>query len=152
MINFVDYKSNYVKIFLAKTKDVAAQQFKHCLTYFEKRYGCSIHILRTDSGGEYENVDLFCKEHGVARQRSEARNQASNGKAERMHRTIMDMARCMIFSCELPLSFWGDAVQYAAYVLNRSPTNANPDKVSPLQLLTNEVPALGEILSVHNFS
>ncbi|KAG2858894.1 hypothetical protein PC129_g7246 [Phytophthora cactorum] len=122
MVDFVDHKSNYCRVFLARIKDAAAKQFEHFLVYFEKRFDCKTHVLRTDSGGEYENIDLFCKSTGVARQKSEARNQASNGKAERMHRTIINMARCMVFACGLPLSFWGDAVQYAAYILNRSPT------------------------------
>lgn len=146
MINFVDHKSNYVRVFLAKTKDQAAKKFEHFLVFFEKEFNCKIRVLRTDSGGEYQNVDLFCKTTGVARQRSEANNQASNGKAERMHRTVMNMARCMVFACGLPLSFWGDAVQYAAYILNRAPTNANPGRASPLKVLTKQTPQLGKIV------
>ncbi|KAE9174481.1 hypothetical protein PF004_g26649 [Phytophthora fragariae] len=146
MINFVDFKSNYCRVFLARTKDAAAKLFEHFLVYFEKEFDCKIHVLRTDSGGEYENVDLFCKRTGVARQRSEARNQSSNGKAERMHRTILNMARCMIFACGLPLRFCGDAVQYAAYILNRAPTNSNPGRASPLKVLTGKSPPLGEIV------
>ncbi|GMF60956.1 unnamed protein product [Phytophthora fragariaefolia] len=61
MINFVDHKTNYCRVFLAKTKDAAAKQFEHFLTFFEKRFDCRIHVLRTDSGGEYQNVDLICK-------------------------------------------------------------------------------------------
>lgn len=146
MVNFVDHYSNDCRVFLAPTKDKAAKKFEHFLAFFEKRFNCRIHVLRTDSGGEYENVDLFCKKTGVARQRSEARNQSSNGKAERMHRTIMNMARCMIFASGPPLKFWGDAVEYAAYILNRSPTNSNPGRASPLKLLTKETPQLGKIV------
>jgi hypothetical protein len=82
-----------------------------------------IQVLRTDGGGEYANVDLFCQQTGVARQITES--SASNGKAEWMHRTILNMARCMIFNSGLPMRFWGDAVKYASYVLNRSPSRSN---------------------------
>ncbi|KAE9318002.1 hypothetical protein PF008_g18608 [Phytophthora fragariae] len=41
--------------------DAAAKLFEYFLVYFEKEFDCKIHVLRTDSGGEYENVDLFCK-------------------------------------------------------------------------------------------
>ncbi|KAE9003765.1 hypothetical protein PR001_g17890 [Phytophthora rubi] len=78
MIYFVDYKSNYCRVFLARTKDAAAKLFEHFLVYFEKEFDCKIHVLCTDSRGEYENVDLFRKRTGVARQRSQARNQSSN--------------------------------------------------------------------------
>ena len=142
LINFVDYKSNYCRIFLARTKDAAAKQFEAFLTYFEKRFDCRIHVLRTDGGGEYANVDLFCKRTGVARQISEARNQASNGKTERMHRTILNLARSMMFACALPLNFWKDAVLYAVYVLNKIPTRSNSERVSTLEMLTGTAPDL----------
>ncbi|POM64350.1 Hypothetical protein PHPALM_20125, partial [Phytophthora palmivora] len=68
-------------------KVTATKMFEHFLVYFEKRFNCMIHVLRTDGGKEYVNVDPFCKSTGVRSQKSEAGNQASNGKAERMHRT-----------------------------------------------------------------
>ena len=77
---------------------------------------------------------------------SEAKNQASNGKAERMHRTIMNMVRSMIFASNLPLSFWGDSAEYAAYILNRSRTKSNPGGISPMEFLTKKVPTLNDIV------
>ncbi|GAB9476474.1 unnamed protein product [Globisporangium polare] len=147
LVNFVDHKSNYCRAFLAKTKDAAAKKFEHFLVFFEKRFDCRVHVLRTDGGGEYQNVDLFCKNTGVARQVSEARNQASNGKAERMHRTISTMARCMIFACGLPLYVWGDTVEYAAFILNRSPTRANAKRASTFEVSTKQVPDMLEIVA-----
>ena len=78
LMNFVHRKSNYSRIFLAKTKDATAKKFEHFLVFFEKMFDCRVHILRTDGGREYHNIYLFCKKTGVARQVSEARNQASN--------------------------------------------------------------------------
>ncbi|KAG2928743.1 hypothetical protein PC114_g2997 [Phytophthora cactorum] len=94
------------------------QPFDLFLLLFEGKFRCEIHVLRTESGGEYENVYLFRKRTGVARQRGEAPNQASNGKTKRMHRTITSMARCMIFACGLPLSYCRESVQDATYILN----------------------------------
>lgn len=59
MRNVVDHKSNSCRVFLAKTKDAAAKQLEHFLAFFKKRFDCRINVLRTDSGGEYQNVDLF---------------------------------------------------------------------------------------------
>jgi hypothetical protein len=146
VVNFIDYKTNYCRVFLAKTKDVAARQFEAFLAFFERRYDCRIQVLRTDGGGEYANVDLFCQQTGVARQTTEANSPASNGKAERMNRTIFNMARCMILNSGLPTSFWGDAVKYAAYVLNRSPTRSNPKHQSPIQMLDGHAPSLKDIV------
>uniref|UniRef100_A0AAV1U6N4 Integrase catalytic domain-containing protein n=1 Tax=Peronospora matthiolae TaxID=2874970 RepID=A0AAV1U6N4_9STRA len=109
LVNFVDHKSNYCRVFLAHTRDAAAKQFEAFLVHFENLFGFKVHALRTDGGREYANVDLFCERKGVARQVSEARNQASNGKAKRMHRTVLNLARSMMFACALPLILWGDA-------------------------------------------
>uniref|UniRef100_A0AAV1V2L8 Uncharacterized protein n=1 Tax=Peronospora matthiolae TaxID=2874970 RepID=A0AAV1V2L8_9STRA len=146
LVNFVDHKSNYCRVFLARTKDAAARQFEAFLVHFEKLFGFKVHVLRTDGGREYANVDLFCERTGVARQVSEARNQASNGKADRMHRTVLNLARSMMFACALPLMFWGDAVLYAVHILNRSPTRANAKRASPLEVLTGKTPDLREIV------
>ena len=89
-----------------------------------------MHVLRTDGGGEHENIGSFCQNAGVAPPITEAGNQAGNGKAERMHRTVMNMVCCMIFSCNMPLSFWGDAAENSAYVLNRMPSRSNPNQAS----------------------
>jgi hypothetical protein len=52
----------------------------------------------------------------------------------------------MIFNSGLPMRFWGDAVKYACYVLNRSPTKSNPKGMSPLQMLEGHAPSLKDIV------
>uniref|UniRef100_A0AAV1TQL3 Integrase catalytic domain-containing protein n=1 Tax=Peronospora matthiolae TaxID=2874970 RepID=A0AAV1TQL3_9STRA len=72
LVSFLDHKSDYCRVFLAHTKDAAAKQFEAFLVHFEKLFGFKVHVLRTDGGREYANVDLFCERTGVARQVSEA--------------------------------------------------------------------------------
>ncbi|GMF35798.1 unnamed protein product [Phytophthora fragariaefolia] len=78
------------------------------------------------------------------RQVSEAENQASNGKAEQIHRTVLNMARCMLYANGLPLYFWGDAIEYPAYVLNKGSCSANPKRLSPIEMLTGTAPNLAD--------
>ncbi len=52
--------------------------------HFERRFEYRVHVLRTDGGGKYANIDLFYERTGIARQRTEADNPVSNGKAERI--------------------------------------------------------------------
>ncbi len=134
-------------MFLAQTKDLAAKKFEHFLAWFERRFDCRIQVLRTDGGLEYRNIGPFCQKSGVTRQLTEPNNPASNEKAEHMHHTILNMARCMIFNCGLPIRFWGDAVQYATYVLNRSPSRSNLARKSPIELLERKPPSLLNIVA-----
>uniref|UniRef100_A0AAV1V2K9 Integrase catalytic domain-containing protein n=1 Tax=Peronospora matthiolae TaxID=2874970 RepID=A0AAV1V2K9_9STRA len=59
LVNFIDRKSNYCRVFLARTKDATAKHFEAFLIHFERRFGLKIHVLETDGGGEYANIDLF---------------------------------------------------------------------------------------------
>ena len=126
LVNFIHHRSNYCRVFLAKTKDIAAIKFKYFLVQFEREFNFKIHVISTDGSGKYKTLDMFCKATGVSRQKSEARNQAINGKAVRMHRTIMNMVQSMVFASNLPLALRGDAAKYATYILNRSSTKSNP--------------------------
>ena len=47
----------------------------------------------------------------------------------------------------LPKSFWGNAAEYASYILNRSRTKANSRGVSPMDLLTHKVPVFSNIVA-----
>ena len=146
MVNFVDFKSNYVRVFLGKTKDSVAKRFEEFVVFFERQFDCRIKVLRTDGGQEYQTVNLFCDRTGIGRQVSQPYTQASNGKAERMHRTLLNTARSMVFGSMLPVTFWGDALMYAAYVHNRSPTRANRGNKSPLEVLTGKVQDMTRIV------
>ena len=102
LVNFIDHRPNYCRVFFAKSKDAVALKFKYFIVNFERAFNCKIHVLRTDGGGEYKTLDVFFKATGVSRQVSEARKHANNGKAERMHPAIMNMVRSMVFASKLP--------------------------------------------------
>ena len=48
-----------------------------------------------------------------------------NGVSERHNRTLLDMVQSMMSLTELLLSFWGYALETAAFTLNRAPSK-NP--------------------------
>ena len=47
-----------------------------------------------------------------------------NGVSERRNRTLLDMVRSMMSLTDLPLSFWGYALETAAFTLNRAPSKS----------------------------
>ena len=52
----------------------------------------------------------------------------------------MDMVRSMMAYSDLPLSFWGEALHTAVYLLNHSPSKAVT--VTPYELWTGRKPSL----------
>jgi hypothetical protein len=47
-----------------------------------------------------------------------------NGVSERRNRTLLDMVRSMMSQADLPLSFWGYALETVAFTLNRVPSKS----------------------------
>ena len=46
-----------------------------------------------------------------------------NGVSEHRNITLLDMVRFMMSLTDLPLSFWGSALETATFTLNRAPSN-----------------------------
>ena len=63
VVNFIDHRSSYCRIFLAKSKDAAALKFDLFMASFEREFHCKVHVLRTGGGGEY---NIFCSSTGIS--------------------------------------------------------------------------------------
>ena len=48
----------------------------------------------------------------------------SNGVSEHRNRTFLDMVQSMMSLTDLPLSFWGYALETAAFTLSRAPSKS----------------------------
>ena len=51
-----------------------------------------------------------------------------NRVSERKNRTVMEMARCMLFEKKLPKLLWVESVSTSVYLLNRLPTKSVQSK------------------------
>lgn len=125
-LTLIDDFSRKVWVFLLKTKDEVFERFLEWKTLLENQTGQKIKYLRTDNGLEYLN-DKFanlCKSSGISRHLTTTRTPQQNGLAERFNRTILERVRCMLSNAQLPKTFWGEAVNTAVYVINRSSSSA----------------------------
>ena len=60
--------------------------------------------------------------------------------SERRNRTLLDMVRSMMSLTDLPLSFWGYALETAAFTLNRAPSKSV--ETTPYELWFGKKPKL----------
>ncbi|KAL0451356.1 UNVERIFIED_CONTAM: hypothetical protein Slati_1113700 [Sesamum latifolium] len=95
----------------------------------QARGGFSYFITFTDDHSRYGYVYLMrykFEAFGRFKEfRLEVENQTDrkiNGVSERRNRTLLDMVRSMMSFTELPLSFWGYALETAAKLLNMAPS------------------------------
>ena len=70
----------------------------------------------------------FCAMHGSRSELTAPYSPASNGVAKRYNRILCERVRCMLST--LPHAFWGEAMQTAVHICNRSPN----------QSLQNDIP------------
>jgi hypothetical protein len=100
-------------------------------------------VLRANNGGElYENeFEEFYKKCGIARKKTTPYTPQENGVVERMNKTLMEKARCMLSGVGLGQEFWAEAVGIACYIVNQSPSSTLDDK-TPHKVWTGKKPSL----------
>src|SRR5438270_549399 len=144
-ITFIDDYSRYGHIYLISHKSEALKCFETYLNEVENKLERKVKTLRTDRGREYlsDQFKELCEKKGIVRQLTMPYTPQQNGVAERRNRTLMDMVRCMMAQASLPISFWGDALLTAAYLLNRVPSKSV--ELTPYELWTGSKPTLGHL-------
>jgi transposase InsO family protein len=125
-ITFTDDLSRFGYVYLMKYKSEAFDKFKEYRAEVEKQTGKSIKTLRSDRGGEYLSREFldYLKECGIVSEWTPPGTSQHNGVAERRNRTLLDMMRSMLSFTDLPISFWGYALETSIYLLNKVPTKS----------------------------
>ena len=130
-ILFVDDYSRHVTVEFLKAKNEAQQRVQEYLAYHIARNNTPL-AIRVDRGTEFinETTKTWCAQRGIEIQMTAPYSPSQNGIAERMNRTLVELARAIICAQKLPEFLWECAVSHAAYLRNRSYsrsiTNATP--------------------------
>ncbi|KAK9024987.1 hypothetical protein V6N11_064888 [Hibiscus sabdariffa] len=95
-----------------------------------------------DRGGEYlgHEFDELLKECGIVSQLTPPGTPQWNGVSERRNRTLLDMVRSMMSHSDLPISFWGHALETAAFTLNCVPSKSV--QKTPHEMWTGKRPSM----------
>ncbi|KAK5802814.1 hypothetical protein PVK06_030438 [Gossypium arboreum] len=109
---------------------------------------CKLKCIRPDNRTEYvsQRFQKICDECGIQHQLIAIYTPHQNGVCERKNRTVLDMARCLLFEANMPNNFWAEGVNTSVYLLNRLPTNASllEEDQNDLDLQHAEIEAKGE--------
>lgn len=81
----------------------------------------------------------FFNSKGIMSYHSCVETPEQNAMVERKHQHLLNVARALCFRSQVPLSFWGDCIQTAAYLINllASPLLSNK---TPYKLLHHQSP------------
>ncbi|KAK3031457.1 hypothetical protein RJ639_036517 [Escallonia herrerae] len=78
----------------------------------------------SERGMDVLSKQEFCRNEGIVWHRTVRKMPQQNGVAERMTRTLLERARCMLSNVRLLKEFWIEAINTTTYLINRSPSTA----------------------------
>lgn len=143
---FVDDHSRMTYVYFLKSKNEAFQYFKEYKARVENATSNKIKILRSDNGREFCNRDFnsYLKKAGILHQKSNPYTPEQNGLCERMNRTLIEKARCLLFDAKLGKEFWAEAINTAVYLQNRI-VKTGLNNRTPYELWTGAKPNLSHL-------
>nr|AAK52163.1 putative polyprotein [Oryza sativa Japonica Group] len=119
----------------------ARGDFGYFITFTDdfSRYGY-VYLMRHKSESFEKFKEFQNEECGIVPQLTPTGTPQWNGVSERRNRTLLYMVRSMMSQTDMPLSFWGYALETAAFTLNRVPSKS-VDK-TPYEIWTGKRPSL----------
>lgn len=137
----VDDKSRVTWVYLLPNKSTVSSFLQEFITLIQNQFKIVIKTIRTDNGSEFINksVKSLLAEFGILLQTSCVYTPQRNGLVERKHRHLLNCARTLRFHVGLAITFWGDCILIATFLINKTPTSVLDDK-SPYQVLYNSIP------------
>ncbi|KAH9783645.1 hypothetical protein KPL71_009401 [Citrus sinensis] len=139
-VTFIDDCSRMTWIFLMKSKDEVNSLFQRFHKMVTTQFQTQIRVLHTDNGGEYMSTTIqqFLKSQGSVHQTTCVGTPQQNGVAERKNRHLLEVVRASLIQAHMPLSYWGEALASAAYLINRTPSSSLGFQ-TPFQVLNDAI-------------
>lgn len=123
-----------------QTKSGAGAALMAKIPELERRSGKKLQSIRFDGAKEFLTGKLraWFQEKGIDYQKTLPYSPQSNGKAERVNRTVKERVRAALAETGLGEELWAEAAVAAIYVMNRSPKEGLD--VTPWESFTGERP------------
>lgn len=140
-LTIVDDYSRATWVYLLALKSDALSVILLFDKFVENQFGVSIKIIRSDNALEFKEGECkeFFGDQGIIHQTSSVDTPQQNGRVERKHRNVLEMARALNMQVGLPLSYWGDCVLTAMHIINKL-TNLVLGNVTPFEKLSDKKP------------
>ena len=148
-ISFVDDHTRVTWLFLVKEKSETKSFVQNFHKMIQTQFQAKLQILRSDNAKEYFNSILgeYFRESGIVQQSSCIDTLQQNGVDEQKNRHLLEVARSVLFSMNVPKQYWGEAILTATYLINRMPSRVLQFKI-PCQVLLSVFPHTRLISSI----
>ena len=115
-----------------------------------KQFSKDVKTVCSDNGTEFMCLASFFRENGILHQTSCVATPQPNGRVERKHRHILNVARSLLFQSNLSIKFWGEAIMTATHLINRTPSAVLQNRSPYEKLDYSYLPVFGSLCFVHH--
>ncbi|GKD05778.1 retrovirus-related pol polyprotein from transposon TNT 1-94, partial [Tanacetum coccineum] len=142
-LTIVDDHSRATWTYLLPAKHHIPTTIKSFFHYVKTQFNTNIKTLRSDNGTKFTNHSLsdFLKINRIVYQTLCPNTPQQNGRAERKHKHLPEVAISIHFQANFPIHLWGYSLMAATYLINRLPTKTLFTK-SPYEALYKTPPDL----------
>ena len=159
ILTVLDDASGASWVAFCQRKTEAAQKFMDILNALSNRAKCSIQRVRTDRGTEFLKSELqsYFAKKGIYHEMTAPYSPESNGRAERLNRTLVEAARTIMAELRQINSdvsrynfehLWAEAINTANYLRNRVLNKATGTKfghITPYEVIYQRKPTVGHL-------
>ncbi|RVW69693.1 Retrovirus-related Pol polyprotein from transposon TNT 1-94 [Vitis vinifera] len=151
-VTFVDDHTRVTWVFLMKEKSEVGHIFQTFNLMVQNQFNSKIQVLKSDNAKEYftSSLSTYLQNHGIIHISSCVDTPQQNGVAERKNRHLLEVARCLMFSSNVPNYFWGEAILTATYLINRMPSRVLTFQSPRQLLLKNSLTPVQPLLIYHS--
>jgi hypothetical protein len=146
MLTFTDEHMHEVTVYFMAKKSDAFENYKIFEAWVSVHWQAKIKILCTDRGGEYvwNTFKNYLDKKGTHHEKTIHHSPSQNGVLECLNKTLVLCACTCLIETDLPGFLWAEALRYAVWTKNRTPTRTLKDK-TPLEMATGVRPNLRDI-------
>ncbi|XP_021714729.1 uncharacterized protein LOC110682706 [Chenopodium quinoa] len=144
-LTIVDDYSRVVWVYLFDDKTKVFRVFMNFIAMVDHQFSQNIKIVQSDNGTKFNCLREYFSATGILFHTSCVGTPQQNGRVERKHKHILNVARALRFQAHLPIYFWGECVLAAVhYLINRTPTPLLQNK-TPFEILFGYPPSYNVI-------
>lgn len=143
-LTIVDDFSRVVLAYLMLAKSEVRIVLTNFLVYTEKQFGKSVKVVRSDNETEFMCLSPSFRKKGIIHQTSCVGTSQQNGRVERKHRHILNVAWALLFQAHSPIKLWAEAISIPAYLINRTPSSIHNGR-SPYEVLHGHKPSYDQL-------
>lgn len=123
-LTLVDDFSRATWTYLMTYKSQTCSILEGFLSLVHNQFNIFVKKIRSDNGTEFlsHSCQSLFSSLEILHDRSCPHTPQQNGVVERKHRHLLQITRALLFQSGLPSQFWGEALLYATYLVNRLPT------------------------------